>query len=81
MRHFNPTRECSKHISEFERNQEWLEKIFKKLLKTDKDQFAGVDETIELVIDTGATKTVILDNENRHATYALYVRMKNLIVK
>jgi len=41
LRHFNPTRECSKHISEFERNQEWLEKIFKKLLKTDKEQFAA----------------------------------------
>lgn len=34
--------ECSKHIFEFEKNQEWFRKNFEKLLKNYREQFVAV---------------------------------------
>lgn len=34
--------ECSKHISEFERNQKWFRENFEKLLKKYREQFVAV---------------------------------------
>ncbi len=43
--------ECSKHISEFERNQEWFRENFEKLLRDYRDRFVAVFQ--ERIIDSG----------------------------
>lgn len=57
--------ECSRHISEFERNQKWFRENFQRLLKKYREQFVAVfrekvidhDEDLESLVKRVKEKT------------------------